>query len=276
MSSLVASLANRGRERERLWLMRLLAGAIVFGALVGVYLAVALPQKTSPHGRLLFAARFGDRGLVTNEWAYYNPLASNSVQSSQWEMTSGSLFARDGGGWSGPIDSGKPDRLSRTATNSAVFRLVSRWAFDDYSVSFSFRLLRLTTTPQTPAHDWDGLHLWLRYQNAQKLYFASFDRRDGHIVIGKKYPGGSANGGRYERLSTSVRVRLAPLVWHRLRASIETTAATVTIRLLLDGKLVARAVDRDGGDPPITKPGRVGLRADNSEFEFRHFEVRTL
>ena len=50
----------------------------------------------------------------------------------------------------------------------------------------------------------------------------------------------------------------------------------MTIRLLLDGKLVARAVDRDGRDPPITRPGRVGIRADNSEFEFRRFEVRTL
>ncbi len=276
MSSFVASLASRPRERERVWLMRFLAGAILLGTLVGIYLAVALPEKTSPHDRLLFSAQFGNQGLVTNEWAYYNPLAANGIRSPQWEMTSGSLFAHDGTGWSGPIDSGEPDRLSRTSTNSAVFRLVSRSAFDDYSVKFSFRLLRFGTTPGNPAHAWDGLHLWLRYQNAQKLYFASFDRRDGHIVIGKKYPGGSANGGRYERLSASATAKLAPLVWHRLHAAIETIGDTVTIRLLLDGKLVARAVDRDGRDPPIIRPGRVGIRADNTEFEFRSFEVRTL
>ena len=256
--------------------MRLLAGALVLGTLVGVGLAFSLSQKTSPHDRLLFAANFGERGLVTNEWAHYNPSAANGIHSSQWEMTSGSLFARDGIGWSGPIDSGTPDRLSRHATDSAVFRLVSRQAFDNYSVRFSFRLLRFTTTSRTPAHAWDGLHLWLRYQTAQKLYFASFDRRDGHVVIGKKYPGGSANGGRYEHLSASPKVKLAPLVWHHLHAAIETTGGTVTIRLLLDGKLVARAVDRDGRDPPIIRPGRVGIRADNSEFEFRRFEVRTL
>jgi hypothetical protein len=137
-------------------------------------------------------------------------------------------------------------------------------------------LLRFTTTPRTPAHAWDGLHLWLRYQNAQKLYFASFARRDGHVVIGKKVPGGSANGGRYEHLSASPVVKLTPGAWHRLHAAIETTGATVTIRLLIDDKLVARAVDRDGQDPPIIRPGRVGIRADNSEFEFRRFEVRTL
>jgi 3-keto-disaccharide hydrolase len=255
--------------------MRLLAGALVLGTIVGLCLAFALSQKASPHDRLLFAAHFGERGLVTNEWAHYNP-AANGIRSPEWEMTSGSLFARDGFGWSGPIDSGTPDRLSRGATDSAVFRLVSRQAFDNYAVRFSFRTLGFTTTPRTPAHAWDGLHLWLRYQSAQKLYFASFARRDGHVVIGKKYPGGSANGGRYEHLSTSPTVKLAPHAWHHLHAAIETTGGTVTIRLLLDGKLVARAVDRDGQDPPIVRPGRVGLRADNAEFEFRRFEVRTL
>jgi hypothetical protein len=256
--------------------MRLLAGALVLGTLVGLFLALVLSQKTSPHDRLLFAAHFGERGLVTNEWAHYNPSAGNGIHSPEWEMTSGSLFSRDGSGWSGPIDSGRPDRLSRHATDSAIFRLVSSQAFDDYSVKFSFRLLRFTTTPRTPANAWDGLHLWLRYQNAQKLYFASFARRDSHVVIGKKIPGGTANGGRYEHLSASPRVKLAPGVWHHLHAAIETTGTTVTIRLLLDGKLVARAVDRDGQDPPIIRPGRVGIRADNAEFEFRRFEVRTL
>ena len=268
--------ASQSRERDRVWLMRLLAGGIVLGTLVGLFLAFALSQKTSPHDRVLFAAHFGERGLVTNEWAHYNPSAADGIHSPQWEMTSGSLFARDGNGWSGAIDSGTPDRLSRDATDSAVFRLVSTQAFDNYSVTFSYRLLRFTTTPRTPAHAWDGLHLWLRYQSAQKLYFASFDRRDGHVVIGKKVPGGSANGGRYEHLSASPKVKLAPHAWHNLHAAIETTGGTVTIRLLLDGKLVARAVDRDGRDAPIIRPGRVGIRADNSEFEFRRFEVRTL
>ena len=49
-----------------------------------------------------------------------------------------------------------------------------------------------------------------------------------------------------------------------------------TIRLLLGGALVARAVDREGVDKPILSAGRVGLRGDNAEFEFRTLEVRSL
>ena len=38
--------------------------------------------------------------------------------------------------------------------------------------------------------------------------------------------------------------------------------------------LVLRAVDDGIGCPPITKPGALGLRGDNSAFAFTTFSVR--
>ena len=51
---------------------------------------------------------------------------------------------------------------------------------------------------------------------------------------------------------------------------------SVTIRLLSGGQLVVEATDHGTGGPPITSPGRVGLRGDNSNFRFDDFQVSAL
>jgi hypothetical protein len=194
-------------------------------------------------------------------------------------MTSGSLFARDGAGWSGIPDRRRPGLDSRAATDSAVFRLVTHRAFDNVAVSFRWRLLALVTTPQTPARAWDGVHLWLRYRNPSWLYYVSVARRDGEIVIGKKLPGGPVNGGRYIQLISPRRHPWIRGRWQKARATIATgTDGTVTIRLLAGNRLIARAVDRGDGvsGAPITEPGRIGIRGDNANFEFRDLEVRSV
>jgi len=251
-----------------------LAVALALGLLGGIALAVFVAPRQPAHGRMLFSPRFGSAGLVTNEYAYRHPHAEAAAHSPDWQMTSGSLFARAGGGWSGLIDARAPDALSLSGTNSSVFRLVSRHVFENYSISFSWRINRFP--PTATSRNWDGLHLWLRHQSPKELYFISFRRRDGLIVIGKKMSGGDVNGGRYTSLR-KVRRAPAPLgAWQKLRATIETDGSAVTIRLLLGGALVARAVDREGVDKPILSAGRVGLRGDNAEFEFRTLEVRSL
>src|ERR1043166_249924 len=111
MSYAVIQRNSTRRERERLWLMRSLVLALLCGLGVGVYLAVRLPPPRSLPGRPPFHANVGVRALVTNEYAYYNPTASGA-RSSQWVMTSGSLFARDGAGWSGVPDDRPPGRTS--------------------------------------------------------------------------------------------------------------------------------------------------------------------
>jgi len=51
---------------------------------------------------------------------------------------------------------------------------------------------------------------------------------------------------------------------------------SVAIELYANGKLVASAIDKGLGGPPITSPGRVGIRADNVETKFKNFTVTSM
>jgi hypothetical protein len=225
----------------------------------------------------LFSASFpaADR-LVTNEYAYWNPGAPDAVRSSAWEMTSGSLFSRGGGGYTGPIDDVTPDARSAQHTNSAVFRLTTRdYGFGDVKVGFRLTIAELSATPTTPATDWDGVHIWLRYQNEQSLYYASVARRDGRIVIKKKCPGGPSNDGTYYELSPE-----APgyrIVFDRawdVSASVRNNSdGTVTITLFQNDQAVLTATDRGIGCAALTRAGAIGIRGDNARFRFASFEV---
>lgn len=257
------------------WTMRIMSIGLMIGLATGLAVAIFVfrPARTA----LLFAPGFPRDGLVTNEYAHFNPTDPGSRQSPDWEMTSGSLFARDGVGWSGVSDSAAPDALSRLATDSAVFRLVSRRGFEDISVRLEMRVLRFVVTPRTPARAWDGVHLWLRYRDPNELYYVSIARRDGTTVIGKKLPVGT-RGGRYVVLAAIERKPVRTGAWQRVEATVQTNRdGSVSLRVTINGTLVARSVDQGGtGTPVVSAPGRVGLRADNAEFEFRQLEVRSL
>lgn len=56
----------------------------------------------------------------------------------------------------------------------------------------------------SPAVDWDGVHVFLRYQSQYRLDYASVNRRDGTAVTKKKRPGGPSNGGTYYTLGAEV------------------------------------------------------------------------
>src|SRR4029079_8521338 len=128
----------------------------------------------------LFADYFAyPDGLITNEFAHWNPTNPSAIHSPVWDMTSGSEFGSSGAGWTGVPDDVGPNATSSNGTNSAVFRLVTKQSnFGDVSVSFLLRNQGLTTTPSTPAVDWDGVHIFLRYQSEESLYYASINRRD--------------------------------------------------------------------------------------------------
>lgn len=214
-------------------------------------------------------------GLITNEYAYWNPGAAGSTSSPTWEMTSGSLFARAGAAWSGVPDSVDPNSTSSNGTNSAIFRLVTRRK-DFRNVSVSFRLRRdgLTSTAATPTVAWDGEHVFLRYASETSLYYASFDRRDGTTAIKKKVTGGTSNGGTYYTLASG-RGTFTPGVFHAVRATIvDNPDGSATIRLWVDGALVLSATDTGIGGPVIGSGG-VGIRGDNSDFTFDDFLVTT-
>jgi hypothetical protein len=172
-----------------------------------------------------------------------------------WEMTSGSLFIRDGHGWTGKPNRGEPRGGPHGVTNSAVFRLRSETdGYRDADIEVRFRVLGFTDSG--PRRDYDGVHLWLRYGDPGDLYALSVNRRDGSTLIKRKT---AAEG--YSTLATGRPVRPDDS-WHTARASARDVHGGVRLRLWLDDQLVAEATDPD----PLP-PGRAGVRADGCELE---------
>jgi hypothetical protein len=213
--------------------------------------------------------------LVTNEYAYWNPKKVAS-RSADWEVTSGSLFAANGGGYTGRIDSGRPDVRSATFTNSSIFRLrTTATAYDNVRVGFTLTVAELGSTARTPATAFDGVHIWLRYRSQYHLYAASVARRDGGVVLKKKCPGGPSNEGTYYTLGKEVKG--FPLSLGRsfpVSATAQTNpSGTVTVSLAVGGRTIVTATDTGIGCAPITGPAAVGIRGDNARFYFRDFAV---
>jgi hypothetical protein len=152
-----------------------------------------------------------------------------------------------------------------------------RAGFRDVAVSFSLKNSRLVTTSRTPSSSWDGIHLWVRYQAENLLYYASINRRDNTVVIKKKVPGGPTNGGTYYILSSSVSHTVPYGAWQHVKATVKNNNdGSVTIRLYAEDVLLVSATDTGTGGPPIREPGKVGIRGDNAEFHFDNFAVDRL
>jgi hypothetical protein len=217
--------------------------------------------------------------LVTNEFAYWSPKNPKSVVSPDWEMTSGSLFARGGAGYTGRVDAVQADAASRAGTDSAIFRLNTRnYSFGNVAVTTRLNVARLSATKATPKVAWDGVHIFLHYQSQFELYYASVARRDGVSVIKKKCRGGKTNGGSYYEISPEIKGQAIPYGKALpVGATIRTNPnGSVTISLLRGGRTVVTATDTGVGCAPITRPGATGLRGDNAEFTFADFAVRRL
>ncbi len=233
-----------------------------------------VPASTAP-----LSARFdAPDGLITNEFAFHNPGDAAAARSATWEMTSGSLFSRGGEAWSGVPDDRDPGPSSSSGTGSAVFRLrTQREDFGDVAVSFELMTLGMTSTRRTPPVDWDGVHVWLRYQNPYHLYAVSVNRRDDTIIIKKKLPGGESNGGTYYNLTQPTPYKVPYHRWQNVKATArDNKDGSVTLRLYVDGKQLLEATDSGQGGPPIRGAGRIGVRGDNTEFKFRGFSAETL
>ena len=220
-------------------------------------------------------------GLVTNEYAYKNPTRPDAVKSATWEVTSGSLFVKNKAGWSGIPDRVSPNATSANGTDSAVFRLTTKRAnFGNVAVSFKLRNEGLSSTTKTPPKDWDGVHIFLRYQSERSLYVASINRRDNTATIKKKVPMPPAscpepsNGGCYYDLAKVVSHSVPYGAWQSVRATVKNSAdGSVTINLYAGHTLLLTATDNGIGGSPITAPGKVGIRGDNCQFSFDNFTV---
>ena len=242
------------------------------------------PVPPTDPGLPLFSSTFdGTDGLVTNEYAYWNPDAQDARVSPDWELTSGSLFNRNQEGWTGAPDTVEPNATSSNGTDSGVFRLTTRrHDFGDVAVSFDLTNERLGFTVDTPPVAWDGVHIFLRYQNEKHLYYASVNRRDGTVVIKKKCVGGTDNGGTYYELSDGGDPYVAghPIPFgtrQHVGATVRNNAdGSVTLTLLREGVVLARATDRGIGCAPIVAAGKVGIRGDNDAFTVDDFTVAGL
>jgi hypothetical protein len=236
------------------------------------------PAPAPSTGSVLFREEFAyPDGLITNEYSTWNPDHADATLSSTWEMTSGSLLALGGTGWTGiPDGCSTSSALSAPCTASDVFRLnTKRRDFGNVTVALDLRNNYLTSSSRTPAQNWDGVHVWLHYQSQYNLYYASFNRRDGRIVIKKKCEGGSENGGTYYELSSEVTGYPIPFgTWQHLAVSIQDNpGGSVTITMFRGGTQLLSATDTGLGCAPITAAGGVGVRGDNADFNLDNFVV---
>lgn len=185
-------------------------------------------------------------------------------RSGPWLVTSGTLLTRDGKLWSGVPDAGPP-APTRGRTGSAVLRAVSvRRDFQDVHVYLRLRSATLSTTARTPAHAWDGVHVFLRYRDQDHLYSVDLQRRDGTLTIKRKSVG-------YETLAQGHPPAAATGSWRTYDISVTDTPVGPRISLAMDGRLVLQAVDHDRA--ALQEPGRVGLRGDNADFTVGAFRV---
>jgi hypothetical protein len=238
-----------------------------------------------------FSAANGPNGIVTNAWALFHP---GGVTSRTWEMTSGSLFSRAGAGWSGAPDDGTPDRLSRRATGSAVFRLrTARASFRDVRVDAEIRVNRWSKARRGAL---PAIVLWVRYASERSLYWPSVLRADAKVDVEKKVPGGPFpdNAGTYYILApyTQRGWPVSPGRWYRVAVTVRNGAdGSVTISTYRDGRRMTTSVDRgagqrvqvartgDGASNPtaaLRRAGGLGIRGDNADFDVRSYEVRAL
>jgi len=264
---------SRGGTSRPAWVLPALLAA---GFAVVLAAAVLLAAKDTGRraDRRWAPSLAGPDRLVTNELAYRSP-GPSARRSADWVTTSGSLFVRGGHGWTGVPDRARPDATSSTSTDSAVFRVVTaRGDFADVEVGFSLRVQRLVSAP-IPERPYDGVHVYLRYQDPRWLYAVSVGRRDGRVTVKKKLPGGPRGRGVWVTLATARRP-LPTGTWVEVRTRVATRPdGSVAITLDAGGQLL-QALDDGRDGPPIVRPGRVGLSGDNCEFEFGDFAVDQL
>lgn len=263
-----AALKMTTRQRQLAWQVAGVAALVAF--------SVAVSMLMSHGSSVLLSSSFPmGKQLITNERAYFDPHAPGTRTSQDWIVTSGSLFSYNGAGWTGVPDGVRPNATSSNGTDSAVFRAVTRRAdFINVTVSFQLKIVGLVTTPRTPAGAFDGVHVFLRYQNYQDLYVVSVYRRDGMVAVKEKVPGGPSDGGTYYTLAEAL--HSIPIhAWVPIHVTIVTlTSKAVRISLIIGNHQVLKMTEPASRVPPILTAGRVGLRGDNCEFYFRDFAVK--
>lgn len=264
---------NRGFNRSLVLMVCLLLFLVIIASLSHPWWPRSAHSEAGRSG--VFASSFsGPDRLITNEFAHWNPQSSATPRSPDWDVTSGSLFARDGVGWSGKPDMETPDATSTTSTGSSVLRMTTRRTdFRDARVSLQLRNLGVVSDSENTVSNIDGVHILLRWQSPVEFYVVSINRRDDYVVIKKKLPGGDEEGGHYITLGWTHHPVMYG-TWQTWMTQISTDPkGKIVIEATEAGHLVLTASDQDTEESRISRAGAVGLRADNCEFELRDFRA---
>ena len=148
-------------------------------------------------------------------------------------------------------------------TASPVFRARSKRSdLGSPQLRLRFRIDRFAEGPDP--HDWDGVHIGLRYASPDDLYYFSVARRDGTVAEKRK------SRGRYETLAVADH-EVSVDEWHRATVSVRDTPDGARLRLTVDGERVLEALD--GVTRALPPGGRVLVRSDNVSAAFADVRV---
>jgi hypothetical protein len=245
---------------------------------------VAHPR--TPATTVLFSAPLnGQNGILANEYSYWNPNSSCPYKSSVWQMTSGTLSIKNNAGYSGiPTVEKHSTCSSTTHTDSAIFRLnTTQNNFSNVDVSMDYMAAK-HGGGGAPNNSYDGIHMWVGYQNEYALYAATIFRWDGNLVIKKKVPLQTAhctnpsNEGCYYNVTAEKKYAnlTTANIWRHADILFQPNSdGSTTITTKIDGNVIMQAVDKNLHGPAY-KSGAVGVRGDNTEFYFKNFTVNKI
>lgn len=154
-------------------------------------------------------------------------------------------------------------------------------SFGDVKVEADLKVNSLPNLRGSTA-GWDGVKFWLRRQlctpepacgrvsdpGAQAGYTAEVGLRDGRVYIQKKV------GSKYSLLSATPSKPIPYGSWMRVGGVVRNNPdGSVTIQVLRNGQVLVQVTDRGTGGAPLRSPGRIGLRADNADFNIDDLTV---
>lgn len=244
--------------------------------------APAPAPTPAPAGTVLFSDQFtGTDGLITNGYAYWKSWDTTAIRDANWAVESGSMFRLSSTAWTGvPDNVWGMDRLSSNGTGSQIFRAwTKRKDFTSVRADFDLKNNGYTAgSPDRPAVAWDGIKVWLHHTYDLYGYALEVNRRQGNVIIQKKVAAGNADGYQYHILcNTPWDTNPNPArigTWERVGAVARNNAdGSVTLQVLRNGAVALQCVDTGSvGGAPL-RSGDIGIRGDNTNFQFDNVTV---
>ena len=236
----------------------------------------------APIGTLLLADQFtGLDGLISNSYAYWNGWDTAALTDPTWAVEGGSMFRLGSTAWTGvPDNHYATARDSSTGTGSQVFRAwTKRKDFASARIDFDLKNNGYTAgSADTPAVSWDGVKVWLHHTYDLYGYALEVNRRQGNVIIQKKVAAATSAGYAYHILcNTPWDTNPNPAQigsWERVGAVARNNAdGSVTLQVLRNGAVALQCVDNGSvGGAPL-RSGDIGIRGDNTNFQFDNVSV---